>query len=183
MESSNRNNDFQTQLKQLNFKSFYHNQMETFGYDDLFASKRVVIFSITYSSSVESTTQLTAFNRLYDNFCNNGVDDVYAINSNSLLFGPRVDKLSKKIKGLLDAEGHFVSALGNLYYPDCTAFDLARYWQYVICLNDGVPEKIWNNVYKPSLPLRILKSPGYQYRKIGPELVLEYFKNSVDTKQ
>lgn len=180
MESSNRNHDFQTQLKQINFKTMNHNQVETLGYDNLFASKRVVIFSITMCSSVESFQHITNIDNLYHEFLANGIDDVYILDSDSLFSVPRIDKITKNVHGYFDNK-EFVSLLGKITYPEYDSFDLARFWQYVVYIDNGIPVKLWSNAYKPNLSLRIRKSVEYQYRKIGPEIVLNYFKKSIDT--
>jgi peroxiredoxin len=181
MELSNRNHDFQTQLKQLNFKTYRHNQVETFDYDSLFANRRVVVFSITRMFVAESFYQLNDFNSAYKEILNNKIDNVYAINSDEGMFAPWMDKHSDKILGLVDADKLFATELAKLYYPDYDVFKLARNWQYILILNNGIPEKIWSNPYRPDLSLRILRNPGYQYRKIKPNVLLDYLKNSVDS--
>ena len=181
MELSNRNHDFQTQLKQLTFKTYRHNQVETFDYDSLFANQRVVVFSITRMLIAESYNQFKAFDLDYSNILNYGIDNVYSVNPFEKMFGPWAEKHSDKITGLIDFEKQFTKELAKIYYPDYEVNSLSRYWQYILILNDGVPEKMWNNPYRPDLSLRILRNPGYQYRKIKPNIVLDYLKNSVDS--
>lgn len=180
MELSNRNCDFQTQLKQLTFKTYRHNRVETFDYDRLFANQRVVVFSITRILRAESFYQLNDFNSTYKEILNNKIDNVYAINSDEGMFAPWMDKHSDEILGLVDADKLFATELAKLYYPDYDVFELARNWQYILILNNGIPEKMWNNPYRPDLSLRILRNPGYQYRKIKPNILLDYLKNSID---
>lgn len=176
MESLNRNTDFQTQLTQINFKTFYHNQLETFGYDDLFANRRVVIFSISRTAPIESYFHLKEFNLEYDNIIQAGADNVYAINSFDVLFGPWVDRHADNIIGLPDTNHNFITELAKSHHPDSNITKLSKYWQYILILNNGVLEIIWKNVYRDTLSRRILNDPGYQYRKLKPSLVLEYLK-------
>jgi len=174
MESSGLNLDFQTQLKTAEFKTYFRNQAQTFGYEDLFLNRRVVVFSITRMYHWQSTEYVKKFDTQYENLLSMGVDDVYAINSAELLFGPWCDKQTKKIKGLANIDGQFVSALANHYKNNKPLPDLKNLWQYIAVVDNGVPENMWQNPFKAGMPLYVAKDPGYLYRNLNTNLVVNY---------
>ena len=173
------NLQFQQTLKQLTFKTFYHNRMTTFDYDNLFADRRVLIFSITQFRTVSSQEQVESYMDHYTSIISHGVDDVCAIDSYDGLIGPMMDKKSQVIKGLPDQNTVFVEALAKHYNYEKSVTDLARFWQYVVIVNNGEPEKIWHNPFKEDAPLIILKDQKYRYRKLSADNILKYL---VDTK-
>lgn len=165
---------FKQQLKQLAFKTFYHNQTQIFGYDDLFANQRVIIFSLTQFRTTCSANQMQSYISNYNNFLQNGINHVCAVDSTDWLIGPYVDKRTSVIKGLPDRDMMFVSAVAKHYNYQKSITDLARFWQYVIIINNGEPEKLWHNPFKPQSPLVILKDRGYRYKKLSADVVLKY---------
>lgn len=174
------NSQFQQTLKQLTFKTFYHNRMTTFDYDNLFADRRVLVFSITQFRTVSSHKQIESYMEHYHDILLHGVDDVCAIDSFDGLIGPMMDKKSQFIKGLPDQTSAFVKALADHYNYQKSVMDLARFWQYVVIINNGEPEKIWHNPFKSDVPLIILKDQQYRYRKLSADNILKYL---VDNKQ
>lgn len=180
MESSNRNNDFQTQLKQINFKTFYHGQVETFGYDDLFADRRVLVFAITQMRYYPSYVQFMSFAKAADQLKSLGIDDVCAINSFENLFGIWADHQSQNIKALPNIDGSFVRALAQYQGVDKPEKDLKTVWQYITIINNGVPEKVWHNPFKAGMMLRAIKTEAYQYRNLSVDKVVEYLTTTVD---
>ena len=174
------NSQFQQTLKQLTFKTFYHNQMATFGYDNLFADRRVLIFSITQFRTVSSQEQIESYMDHYASIISHGVDDVCAIDSYDGLIGPMMDRKSQFIKGLPDQTMTFVEALAKHYDYRKSVKDLARLWQYVVIVDCGEPEKIWHNPFKEDAPLKVLKDQQYRYRKLSADNILKYL---VDSKQ
>jgi peroxiredoxin len=168
------NSTFQQQLKQLTFKTFYHNRTETFDYDNLFSARRVIVFSITQMRTICSAKHIQSYIDNYDYFLKNGIDDVYVVDSTDRLVGPHMDKKTSTIKGLFDDNMRFVELLGTHYDYQKLTVDLARFWQYVIIINDGEPEKFWNNPFKEDSQLVILKDPAYRYRKLSAGVVLKY---------
>jgi peroxiredoxin len=168
------NSTFQQELKQITFKTFYHNQLETFDYDDLFADRRVVVFSLTQFRTVCSAKQMKSYIDNYDNFLKNGIDNVYVTDSSDWLIGPYVDKRTSLIKGLPDRDMNFVKSLAKHYDYQKSVTDLARFWQYVIIINNGEPERLWHNPFKPQSQLVVLRDINYRYKKISADVVLKY---------
>ena len=171
---------FQQQLKQLTFKTFYHNQTQTFGYDDLFADRRVIVFSLTQIRTTCSMNQLKSYIDNHDKLINHDIDSVYAIDSTDWLIGPQIDKRTDKIKGLPDRDMKFVEALARHYDYQKSTTDLARFWQYVVILNNGEPEKLWHNPFKENASLVVLKDQKYRYRKLSPDAVVEYLVDNLE---
>jgi peroxiredoxin len=175
MELLSHNNNFQTQLAQLNFKTFYRNQLTTFGYDDLFSNQRVLVFSIPKMLQHSSYEQFHGFNSLYTDIINSGINKVCALSSFEPLIGAWVEKQSKTIIGLPDINKQFIKLLANIYYTEFEINGLVKHWQYVLIINDGKIEKMWKSFpYKENLPLRILKDPRYQYYKIDADTIMKY---------
>jgi len=152
--------------------------MTTFGYDDLFADRRVLIFSITQFRTMCSQQQIEGYMKYYHDIIGHGIDDVCAIDSNDGLLAPMIDKKSRVIKGLPDKNMLFVEALAKHYDYKKSVEDLARFWQYVVIVNNGEPEKIWHNPFKEDAPLKVLKDQNYRYRKLSADVVFNYL---VDT--
>ena len=168
------NSQFQQTLKQLSFKTFYHNQMATFGYDDLFADQRVVVFSLTNFRTVCSGQHLRGFVEQYSRLKELGIDAVHVVDSTDWLIGPYIDKRAPDLVGLPDRDMLFVRAVADHYdYPKET-FNLARYWQYIVIINNGEPEKLWHNPFKEDAQLQALKDRAYRYRKMSADVVVTY---------
>jgi len=165
---------FQQTLKQLSFKTFYHNQMATFGYDDLFANRRTIVFSLTNFRTICSGTQLRGFIDNYNQFCKLGINKICVVDSTDWLIGPTMDKRETEIIGLPDRDMLFVQAVADHYEYPKEKIELARFWQYVVIINNGEPEKLWHNPFKADAPLTILKDPVYRYRKLSADVVLKY---------
>ena len=174
------NSQFQQTLKQITFKTFYRNQIQTFGYDDLFADQRVLVFSLTNIRTTCSGKQLKSYINNYEQFKNIGIDHVCAVDSTDWLIGPSVDKRSADLKGLPDRDMTFVRAVADHYDYQKETFDLARFWQYVIVINNGEPEHFWHNPFKSDAPLLVLKDQSYRYRKLSADVILKYL---VDNSQ
>lgn len=168
------NSAFQQTLKQLSFKTFYHNQLETFDYDDLFANRRVVVFSLVNFRTICSAKHLTSFIDTYSQFKELGIDDIYVVNSTDWLVGPYIDKRTEKLKGLPDRDMLFVQSLAKHYGYEKDTIELARFWQYISIIDDGQLEKLWHNPFTSNTLLRILKDPEYRYRKLSADVVLKY---------
>ena len=177
------NSLFQQTLKKLTFKTFYHNQITTFDYDDLFADRRVIVFSLTQWRTICSWDQAQGYIDNYDAFIKNNVDDVYAVDSTDPMMSPWLDKRTKKIKGLPDRDMQFVNALAEHYDYKKNTADLARYWQYVVLVDNGEPKRVWHNPFKEDTALYILKSRQHRYRKLSANTVLtDIIDNNNQTK-
>jgi len=165
---------FQNKLKQLLFKTFYHNQVTTFGYDDLFADQRVIVLSITNQRTTDSEKYINGFVDNYKKFKELSVDKICVVDSTDWLIGPYIDKCSQDLIGLPDRNMQFVGALAEEFNYHKELIDLARYWQYITIINNGKLEKFWHNPFKSNTMLHVLKSQDFRYKKLSADVVLKY---------
>lgn len=148
--------------------------MATFGYDDLFANQRTIVFSITNLRTACSVKQIRGFMDNYNKFKELGISKICVIDSTDWLIGPYTDKRSQDLIGLPDRDMLFVKSLAEHCLYQKETFDLARFWQYVTIINNGNLEKIWHNPFKEDAQLLILKDKNYRYRKISADVALKY---------
>jgi peroxiredoxin len=179
MELSSHNTDFQNSLKQIKFKTFFHNRAEMLDYETLFAGRRVVVFSITNMMSTLSYQHFVSFNSEYNNLKSNGIDEVYAVNSTELMFGPWADKQSKNIRGLANIDKKFIQALSKFYQIKRDLQELAVTWQYITIINDGIPEESWHVPFRAGMPWRAIKHDLWRYRGLSVQDVQQYLSKSL----
>jgi peroxiredoxin len=143
--------------------------------DDLFAGKRVVVFSLPGAFTPTcSNEQAPAFERLYDEFKAAGVDEVICVTVNDAFVVYQWGKTLgvEKLRMVPDGSGHFTRRMGMLINKDHLGFG-HRSWRYVMVVNDGVVEK-W------------LEEPGINdagldddpYTVTNPDVVLEYLRQT-----
>lgn len=168
------NSQFQQTLKNISFTTYHRNQLTTYGYDDMFANRRVIVFSVPQYRTISSSRHLQDYIDNADDLLNNGIDDLCAIDSTDWLIGPMMDKKSKIIKGLPDRDSKFIVALAEHYNYQKPVGELSRLWQYVTIINNGEPEKLWHNPFRADTKLVILKDNEYRYRKLSADMVLKY---------
>jgi peroxiredoxin len=106
---------------------------------EAFAGKRVVIFSLPGAFTPTcSNEQCPAFERLYDDFRGNGVDEVYCISVNDAFvmyqWGRHLGL--KKVKLLPDGSGAFTRHMGMLINKDHVGFGM-RSWRYAMVIDDN----------------------------------------------
>jgi peroxiredoxin len=166
--------DSQNHLKQLSFTTFHQNQIKTFGFDDLFSNRRVIVFSVTQIYTRTTLHQVESFNLRVDSFKQQGIDNVYMIDSSDRTIGPWANIHAKSIIGLPDCDMKFVEYVAEYANVNKPLIDLARLWQYTIIINNGVPEKLWNNPFKIDMPLTFFKNSNYRYRGVGADKVEKY---------
>jgi peroxiredoxin len=163
-------------LSNLIFKTTIDNQEATLGYSDLFDKKRVVIFSLPTMLTNFGWEQLLAFDQEYQLLKELGIDQVCCVNSNleSRLLAYYSNKFSRTAIPLPDLDQRFMTVVTDHFEVDKDKNVLARFWQYIVIINNGVPEKLFQNPIKSDISLRIAKNKNYQYRNLGPQPVLKY---------
>lgn len=172
MESSVLN--FQNNLKTLTFKTFYRNQTQQFDYDDLFADRRVLVFSIPIILGNFSVRQLKNFHNSYERLTGLGLDDIYCISSSDLLIGPWSARHSGVVRGLPDMSCDFVKAIATEFNFDKPILHLSAFWQYMVIINNGQPEKFWQNPVKSNMQWHMIKNKDYAYHGLTVEQVEKY---------
>ncbi|MCG5242978.1 peroxiredoxin [Azospirillum doebereinerae] len=141
--------------------------------DDLFAGKRVVVFSLPGAFTPTcSNEQCPAFERLHDEFKTLGVDEVYCISVNDafVMFQWGKGLNLKKVKLIPDGSGHFTRRMGMLINKDAVGFGY-RSWRYAMVVKDGVIEKWFE---EPGI--NDAGENGDPYGESSPENVLDYLK-------
>jgi peroxiredoxin len=171
---------FQKQLELCTFKSYYANSVQTLDYSKLFANRRTLVFSVP--APLPSINRLLKFCNNYQNLTDRGIDRIVCVSSDYPLIGPWADKQSDQIRGLADIDRKFVSALAEYYAVDKPLEHLARHWQYTVLINNGVPEKLWQNPVPVDTAWKIIKHPQFRYHGIGPGKVIEYLDSGKKDK-
>lgn len=109
---------------------------------DYFAGKRVVLFSLPGAFTPTcSTYQLPDFEKLYDEFKANGIDEIYCVSVNDAFVMNAWGKAQglEKVKLIPDGSGEFTRKMGMLVAKDNLGFGM-RSWRYGAIVNDGMVE-------------------------------------------
>lgn len=142
---------------------------------DLFAGKRVVLFSLPGAFTPTcSTFQLPGFELDYQKFKDAGIDEVYCVSVNDAFtmnaWGK--DQNINNVKLIPDGNGDFTDGMGMLVEKFNLGFAM-RSWRYAAVIDNGVVE--WM-VEEPGRSDNCEEDP---YVETTPEKVLEYVTNHV----
>lgn len=110
---------------------------------DYFAGKRVVLFSLPGAFTPTcSTYQLPDFEKLYEEFGADGIDEIYCISVNDAFVMNAWGKAQSisKIKLIPDGSGEFTRKMGMLVKKDNLGFGM-RSWRYAAIVQNGTIEK------------------------------------------
>jgi len=113
--------------------------------DDLFKGKRVVMFSLPGAFTPTcSSEELPSYDRMYNEFKDMGIDDVYCVSVNDafVMNAWARDLGIKHVKMIPDGCGTFTSNMGMLVAKPKQGFGM-RSWRYAAVVNDGVVEKMF----------------------------------------
>jgi peroxiredoxin len=137
--------------------------------NDYFANKKVVLFSLPGAFTPTcSTYQLPDFDRLYDEFKNLGINEIYCISVNDSFVMNAWAKHHKidKVKVIPDGNGEFTRKMGMLVEKNNLGFGY-RSWRYAAIIDDceilesfvepGFEDNCKDDPYKMSSPQNILK--------------------------
>ena len=144
---------------------------------DYFSDKRVILFSLPGAFTPTcSTFQLPDFNKLYDNFKDFGIDEIYCISVNDSFVMNAWAKHNEigEVKVIPDGSGEFTRKMGMLVKKDNLGFGL-RSWRYAVIIEN-------NEVMKTFI------EPGYKdnadddpYGETSPQNILKYLKEESTT--
>ncbi|MBO6781998.1 MAG: peroxiredoxin [Alphaproteobacteria bacterium] len=147
--------------------------------DDLFDGKRVILFSLPGAFTPTcSTYQLPDFEKMYDDFKKNGIDEIYciAVNDAFVMNAWAKQQGLKNVKVIPDGSGEFTRKMGMLVAKDNLGFGM-RSWRYAAVIDDGVVEK-W------------FEEPGYSdncetdpYGETSPQNVIDKLVEDVTDDQ
>jgi peroxiredoxin len=111
--------------------------------DDYFKGKKVVLFSLPGAFTPTcSTYQLPDFEKLFDDFKAEGVDEIYCISVNDAFVMNAWAKAQgvDKVKVIPDGSGEFTRKMGMLVAKDNLGFGM-RSWRYGAVVTDGIVEQ------------------------------------------
>ena len=136
---------------------------------DYFGNKRVILFSLPGAFTPTcSTFQLPDFNKLYDDFKEFGIDEIYCISVNDSFVMNAWAKHHDigKVKVIPDGSGEFTRKMGMLVKKDNLGFGL-RSWRYAVIIENneimqsfieaGFKDDAEDDPYVVSSPQNILK--------------------------
>ena len=113
--------------------------------DDLSKGKRVVMFSLPGAFTPTcSSEELPSYDRMYNEFKDMGIDDVYCVSVNDafVMNAWARDLEIQHVKMIPDGCGTFTSNMGMLVAKPKQGFGM-RSWRYAAVVNDGVVEKMF----------------------------------------
>ena len=110
--------------------------------DDYFKGKRVVLFSLPGAFTPTcSTYQLPGFEKGFDDFKAQGIDEIYcmSVNDSFVMNKWAQDQELSNVKVIPDGSGEFTRKMGMLVDKDNLGFGM-RSWRYAAIIKDGVVE-------------------------------------------
>lgn len=144
--------------------------------DDYFKGKKVVLFSLPGAFTPTcSTFQLPDFEKLYGEFQEAGVDEIYCVSVNDAFVMNAWGKSQniKNVKLIPDGSGEFTRKMGMLVCKDNLGFGM-RSWRYGAVVDDGVVTH-W------------FEEPGYSdncetdpYGESSPQNIIEKIRTAVE---
>ena len=141
---------------------------------DLFAGKRVVLFSLPGAFTPTcSTYQLPGFEEKFAEFKALGIKDIYCVSVNDAFVMNAWAKAQKvkKVKVIPDGSGVFTRKMGMLVHKDNLGFG-ERSWRYACVVNNGKIEK-W--FIEPGAEDNCPVDP---YGETAPENILNWLKEN-----
>ena len=141
---------------------------------DLFAGKRVVLFSLPGAFTPTcSTYQLPGFEEKFAEFKALGIKDIYCVSVNDAFVMNAWAKAHKvkKVKVIPDGSGMFTRKMGMLVHKDNLGFG-ERSWRYACVVNNGKIEK-W--FVEPGAEDNCPVDP---YGETAPENILNWLKEN-----
>jgi peroxiredoxin len=141
---------------------------------DLFAGKRVVLFSLPGAFTPTcSAMQLPTFEKRYDEFKYYGIDEVYCISVNDAFVMNKwaQDQGLEKVKVIPDGNAEFTSGMRMGVNKWNLGFGL-RSWRYAVIVDNGKIEKWFVEDGK------VDNAKDDPYGISSPENILEYLKNN-----
>ena len=142
--------------------------------NDLFAGKRVVVFSLPGAFTPTcSTYQLPGYDENYEEFQALGIDEVYCISVNDSFVMNAWFKQQgvQNVKPIPDGSGEFTSSMGMIVDKSNLGFG-SRSWRYAMIVNDGEIEMMFEE------PGKIGNCPIDPYEMSNPDTVLTWLKQN-----
>ena len=110
---------------------------------EYFSNKRVILFSLPGAFTPTcSTYQLPGFEKHFDEFKKNGIDEIYCLSVNDAFVMNAWAKSQhiNNVQVIPDGSGEFTRKMGMLVDKDNLGFGM-RSWRYAAIVDDGVVEQ------------------------------------------
>lgn len=140
---------------------------------DLFAGKRVVLFSLPGAFTPTcSTYQLPGFEEKYDEFKALGIDEIYCVSVNDAFVMNAWAKQQnlENVKVIPDGSYNFTAGMNMTVGKDNVGFG-TRSWRYAVVVNNGKIEK-W--FVEPGMSSNCPTDP---YGETSPDNILAWLKS------
>jgi len=140
---------------------------------DLFAGKRVVVFSLPGAFTPTcSTYQLPGYDAKFEEFQALGIDEVYclSVNDSFVMNAWFKSQNIQNVKPIPDGSGDFTYAMGMSVNKANLGFGF-RSWRYAMVVNDGEIEQLFEE------PGKVGNCPVDPYEVSDPDTVLNYLKS------
>tara|TARA_Y100000992_G_scaffold289493_1_gene244107 strand:+ start:578 stop:1126 length:549 start_codon:yes stop_codon:yes gene_type:complete len=139
------NTIFKTRVKNEKTDSFEWEDVQS---RQLFKNKKSLVICLPGAFTPTCTSkQLPGFEKMYDEFKEHGIDDIYCLSVNDAFvmynWGKSLD--IKKIKMLPDGNGDYTRQMGMLVKKENLGFGM-RSWRYVALIDDSVIKTLWIEV-------------------------------------
>jgi len=121
------------------FKERVAGEWKTITTQDIFEDKTILVFALPGAFTPTcSSEQLPEIERLYDEFKNKGMDEVYCLSVNdSFVMNAWFDSLGiKNVKAIPDGNGHFSRRMGQLINKTHLGMGM-RSWRYAFVVRDN----------------------------------------------
>lgn len=141
---------------------------------DLFKNKKVILFSLPGAFTPTcSTFQLPNFNKLYGEFKDLGIDEIFCMSVNDSFVMNAWAKHHDigNIKVIPDGNGEFTRKMGMLVKKENLTFGM-RSWRYSVVIENC---KILKKFVEPGFSDNALDDP---YGETSPENILEHLKQN-----
>ena len=143
---------------------------------DLFDGKRVLVFSLPGAFTPTcSTYQLPDYEKMYEEFKELGIDEIYCVSVNDAFVMNAWAKQQgiEKVKMIPDGSGDFTRQMGMLVKKDNLGFGY-RSWRYAAVFNDRKVEMCFPEAGK------IDNCPDDPYAYSSPQNMLKEIKNGIE---
>lgn len=170
---------FQTRVRDDSVGGPNPYRWEAIGSSDLFAGKRVVVFSLPGAFTPTcSTYQVPGFEENYNLIRELGVDEVYcaSVNDSFVMNKWAKDQGVENVKMIPDGTGCFTRQMGMLVDKSNLGFGM-RSWRYAMVVTDGVVEAFFE---EPGLRDNASDDP---YGETAPEAIVEYLKSATGLRE
>ena len=162
-------------IPEVTFKFRVNGEFRDVTTEELFAGKRVVLFSLPGAFTPTcSTFQLPGFELDYQKFKEAGIDEIYCVSVNDafVMNAWGKDQNIVNVKLIPDGNGEFTDGMGMLVQKFNLGFAY-RSWRYAAVIDNGNIEWI---VEEPGKQDQCTEDP---YTVTTPERVLEYVTSNV----